>query len=297
MNSFFMYLYNILEKYTFFEKKIKKSQFKKMVLQVMIEVSSACNRKCVYCPHSLVSRENKKMDDILFEKVLYELRSINYKNNICLNIYNEPLFFYNDLINKINKIRIFLPKANIFFSTNGDLLTSERLDELEKNGLNKIIITQHPKNASEWETEKVKQDIQNVAKKMKLLCGEWQIAPNCGVHFFATKGNMSIEIFSLNFLQVGNDRGGVLSTIEFPDNFRRTSPCQRVLHDFTISYDGSVYPCCQFFHGLSQTKQYYVGNVAQNSIFDIFFNQKMCAFRKMASAIMPKGYPCSTCRE
>lgn len=297
MNSILKYLINVLGRYVFFGEKIKKSQFKKMVQQVMIEISSACNRKCIYCPHSLALRKSNKMDNILFEKILYELKSISYKNNICLNIYNEPLFFYDDLIGKISKIRTILPKVTIFFSTNGDLLTHERLDELEKIGLDKIIITQHPKNAFEWKTKQVKQDIQNIAEKLKIQCGEWQIAPNCGVHFFAMMGNMSIEIFSLNFLQVGNDRGGVLSTVEIPDDFQRASPCQRVLHDFTISFDGSVYPCCQFFHGLPQTQRYYVGNVAQNSIFDIFFNQKMCAFRKMASSSIPKGSPCSTCRE
>lgn len=297
MNKILLYIINSLENYGFSFNIFKRIKFKIFVSQIMLEISSACNRKCIYCPHSLTVREKKIMNNETFNHILSELASIRYKNHICLNIYNEPLFYYDDLLKKIHKIKKILPKAHVFFSTNGDLLTKNRLKELEDSGLDSLIITEHPINAFEWKVDEIKKCIQDRAEKWQLPPGEWNIVPNSSVNYTTMQGKMPVKIFSLNFPSVGNNRGGVLSTVETPEDFRRVSPCQRVIQDLSISYDGSVYPCCQFFHGLDKNLVYCIGNTNKNSIFDIFFNKKMCTFRTMASSPKPKVFPCSTCRE
>ena len=60
-----------------------------------IETSTACNRKCDYCPNSVydnASLANESfMDQFVFEKIIQDLWSENYSGEICLQRYNEPL--------------------------------------------------------------------------------------------------------------------------------------------------------------------------------------------------------------
>ena len=103
--------------------------FKNNVLKVAFEINSNCNRKCYYCPQSLIDIRPQKMDTEILDKVLIELKHIKYDKNICLNIFNEPLFYYDNLINSIIKIKNSLTDTYLYFSTNGDFLTRERPTE------------------------------------------------------------------------------------------------------------------------------------------------------------------------
>ncbi|WP_413701362.1 SPASM domain-containing protein [Psychromonas sp. KJ10-10] len=66
----------------------------------------------------------------------------------------------------------------------------------------------------------------------------------------------------------------------------RTNPCVRPIREFSISYDGSVYPCCQFFTDDSESHKYRIGKLEATdsskriNIFDIYASKLMSQWRK-----------------
>ena len=111
---------------------------------VEIEVNSLCNRKCSYCPVSILPLPNtpQYMEIQLFHKIINELAEINYKGMISYHFYNEPLL-RKDLDNLIAITKNKIPKAFQLLYTNGDLLTDDRYYELISSGLDYFFITQH----------------------------------------------------------------------------------------------------------------------------------------------------------
>lgn len=279
------------------DSAIARYFFSKLVTQIVIEITSDCNRKCIYCPHVLTSRPNETMPDTVLYKILNDLYEINYSKNICLNLYNEPLLRFNHLIDKVTQIKAILPKSNVYFSSNGDALSIKRLQQLKNAGLNKIIITHHPEDASIWATEKIEKGIISQAKKLNTAIDRLIINKDKSVNLFAKLDTLEIEIFSLNFLTQGVNRAGSLEIVKNDGLLPRTRPCSRPLNDLCISYDGSVYPCCQFFHGLELHKKFCIGNVTRKNIFSIYYSTKMRTFRNMALKDGPKAFPCDTCAE
>lgn len=79
---------------------------------------------------------------------------------------------------------------------------------------------------------------------------------------------------------------------------RRTSPCDRVFGDFTVSYDGTVFPCCQLFADAERHKQYAIGKLAAfGSIFEAYATSTFAAWRKSLLTHGEKEAPCDTCSE
>jgi radical SAM protein with 4Fe4S-binding SPASM domain len=272
---------------------IKK--FKKNIKQISIEFSSLCNRKCNYCPHSLIDRENANLSDDTLEKILYELSSIKFDKWICLNIYNEPLMDIERLLFVLCKIKEKLPLASISFSTNGDYLTKEIFRELQQFGLSRIDVTIHQKMEKTWDEENAKKTISSFLNKLG-----WEVRDITGNNGFLVCNfdinNTEVHVFARNFIVNGVNRAGVLNSVNSATGYKRNRPCFRPKYDLSISYDGSIYPCCQFFHGLKETQPYIIGNVNTQNIIDIYFSKPFIIFRKMASTTYDK-HPCDTCSE
>lgn len=111
---------------------------------VEIEVNSLCNRKCVYCPVSIlpVPQTPRYMASELFYKIVQELESIQYAGILSYHFYNEPLL-RKDLTTLVNMAKEKVPGAFQLLYTNGDLLTEEKYRELLNAGINHFLVTRH----------------------------------------------------------------------------------------------------------------------------------------------------------
>src|SRR3989344_6373293 len=93
---------------------------------VEIETSTYCNRTCSWCPNSTFqrSRAQNLMPENLFDKIVNDLKGVNYSGQIALHNYNEPLMDPH-LFSHIARVKQKLPGAKILILTNGDLLDVE----------------------------------------------------------------------------------------------------------------------------------------------------------------------------
>lgn len=271
--------------------------FKKNIKSVSIELNSNCNRKCVYCPHSLIKRPAATIDVKLLEKIIHELKKIEYNGQFCLNIYNEPLLHYHFLLNAMVLIKSNLPNCQIFFSTNGDYLTKERLEELILNGLSKLTVTCHQ---NKFDSKNGKFLLENMMKKLDLQNYTMSINDNYlvakGAYLLPGENPVPLRVFSSNFLINGQTRANSLKGIvAVPEQYKRIKACLRPETQLSISYDGSVYPCCMFFHGLAD--DFMIGKCHTSSIFDLYAHRKYVHFKQMCSLQKPYESPCLECTE
>jgi len=111
-----------------------------------IEINSACNRKCSYCPNATFKRgsikNQKKLPREIFDKIIKELSEIKYKGKISFAFYNEPLLD-DRIFDLISYTKKNLPKCEIGLFTNGDYLTKEIEGKLWAAGINRLLISKH----------------------------------------------------------------------------------------------------------------------------------------------------------
>lgn len=114
---------------------------------ISIETCAICNRRCSFCPQSSDTKPRAMMSNELFDKILKELKELNYRGDIILSSFGEPLLDKR-LENFIRRIKTELISKVIFFS-NGDFLTIDRFRKLVSAGIDLIDLSQHDPEPSE----------------------------------------------------------------------------------------------------------------------------------------------------
>jgi GTP 3',8-cyclase len=122
----------------------KLDQVKDELRVVEIEANSRCNRKCSYCPVSILPKPDAPvfMPEEVLASTLIELQRIEYAGRISYHFFNEPLI-RRDLEEVSSRVRTELPNAEQVLFTNGDFLTEERYQSLTAAGIDFIVVTAH----------------------------------------------------------------------------------------------------------------------------------------------------------
>jgi len=108
---------------------------------------AACTRRCDFCPVSdpgfykaTYGKEKAKfLQPELFEKVLLDLKAIDYRGEVAFSGFSEPLLHPAKEV-LLRLARTILPGARIQMLTNGDRLDVETLSELFEAGLGELVI-------------------------------------------------------------------------------------------------------------------------------------------------------------
>jgi len=280
------------------DKEASKQVFKDVVQEVQIEVFSYCNRHCAYCPVADSSRRgaNHLLDIDLFERTLKDLAEIGYDRRIGLNLYNEPLA---DLVilDRISAIRAALPETQIYFYSNGDYLDAELIKTLKKAGLDELFISIHLSSNQAYDDSKVRSALEKLADRTGLEFIDDQFVPGQYLRAKAPLAPFSLEAFALNYLENGQDRGGLMDNILNANE--RLSPCDRPFHNFVVSYDGTVVPCCQIFVDREEHSAHGIGHLSSfPDIFRAYTSAAMASWRLDNLGHGPKDHePCSHCSD
>ena len=115
-------------------------EYRKTILpapkSVKIELTALCNYKCSFCARSQKLRDQKEMNWILFERLLWEM---------CEAGVEEIGLFYlgESFMSKRLEEAIYLAKKivrfpYVFLTTNGSLSTPERVEQCFRNGLDSL---------------------------------------------------------------------------------------------------------------------------------------------------------------
>src|SRR3989338_1238815 len=108
---------------------------------VFFEVRTRCNSSCSFCAASIQNeiRNDKSMPLDFYQKVIEQLRLLDYQGRIAYHVNNDPLLF-RPLPDFVNIARENLPHAWIQILTNGKALTLGKAHALLKAGINELSV-------------------------------------------------------------------------------------------------------------------------------------------------------------
>jgi sulfatase maturation enzyme AslB (radical SAM superfamily) len=278
----------------------KRRLFRNNVERVSLETNSRCNRFCRICPNSALDRhsENHTMDDALFLKVLSELREIDYDCSLTLALFNEPLLD-EKLEFHIRKIKEYLPKCVVYFNTNGDYLTREKWDALADAGLSSIRVTIYI-DASferEWTYEYALRRVNRKAKALGLSIGFYNPKNDRSVSAHGMDGFPFI-IECANHRYRANRRAGTLEpNLPIATQTSRRDICKMIYQSFPLDHLGRVFPCVDMHPDHPDLRQYIIGDLRNETVFDVWGGEKYREFRK--NSIMNPDFAscCSACSD
>jgi len=153
---------------------------------VEIETISICNRKCSFCPLAYDDTPGETMADETFDKIINELKELNFKGEIAFSGYGEPLLD-KQLKDRVERIKRELGSF-VEIVTNGDFLTYEKFKELISVGVSVFRLSQHDKEPS----EQIKLLFSNI-KKDELKYVIFQIATEGSTTFTNRGGSVPMK--------------------------------------------------------------------------------------------------------
>ncbi|MFA6073555.1 MAG: radical SAM/SPASM domain-containing protein [Candidatus Woesearchaeota archaeon] len=223
---------------------------------VEIETNDLCTRSCTYCPKP--ESQGLEMSDELFKSIITQLDELKFKGTLCLHQYNEPLTDPR-LADFMAYAHNVLPKTNIELYTNGDLLSQEKINSLQKSGVHRIIATIHASSSIAH------------AKKLKDLKKQ-----NNQMYIQDFREGSKTRPFST--------RGGLVEL----DNVRYSTQCYTI-DSLIVRVNGDVVLCCQ-----DSQKRYIYGNVNNQTIQEIWNDDE---FKKTRNKIMHGKFELEMCQK
>lgn len=209
--------------------------------QVLIETRTDCNNRCRFCPQSFNNKDLGIMSWKCYTTIIDQLFSIKYNGRIALMLSNEPL-----LEERLIEMILYAKnKSQRFFldiTTNGILLTLEKLDALFQAGLDNIRINDYRSDRD-------------------LFPNKW--TSNLSVIFDAYNNNPKVFMKNRRTDECLPNYAG-----NIPQTFDKElfGFCNFPFRKLTIAYTGDILLCCNDF--MYKT---YFGNVMNESLFDCWY--------------------------
>ena len=239
-------------------------------LPTWIELSliDACNRKCVFCPksnESVAPDTFQKMSKLIIDKIHDDLNSLGFKGIISLAGYGEPLLHknINYIVEKLSRV------ADVEIITNGDPLSSKKLQELYISKASKVLVSMYdgPEQIKKFKdlTKRA-----NVPEEIIILRDRW----------YDKQNDYGVKL---------TNRAGTVDTGEQEPTNKYTT-CYYPTYQLLIDWNGDVFLCPQDWQ-----RRVTMGNIMQESIKEIWVGKTISKFRKNLLEGKRCNKPCSDC--
>jgi radical SAM protein with 4Fe4S-binding SPASM domain len=227
------------------------AQFKTFPLfsQVLIETRTDCNKRCSFCPQSFYKRTVESIKWSVYKKIIDSLAEIGFAGRIALLVSNEPLLEHR-LLKMIKYAKKKSPRFFLDITTNGVLLSMEKLDELFSAGLDNININDY-RNDRETEPDKISENLIEIVEKFR---------SNPKVSYNARSANEVLP----------NYAGVIPQDYDAQDYGFCNFPFRKLV----FSVNGDVLLCCNDFK-----QETNFGSIITDSILSIWNSPKLNAFR------------------
>ena len=246
--------------------------FKGIPLPSWIELSliDVCNRACSFCPKSddnIAPNTYQKMTMALIDKLVEDLKKINFEGAFCLCGYGEPMLHkeYIKIVNKLGEI------GGVEIITNGDLINKKSLINLYQSKATKIIISLYD---GPEQIEKFKSLIKetDIPEEFIILRDRW----------YSDKIDYGVKLTNrVGTVKVGNQ----------PDiKDYSKNKCYYTAYQLLIDWNGDVFLCPQDWQ-----RRQTMGNIMQTDFFDIWNGPVLSKYRRLLLKGDRKLNPCNQC--
>lgn len=276
--------------YRFQFGNFKKAKLRPFPSNIFLEVTNACNLKCIMCPSKDMRRERGFMEFGLFKKAIDECSQYG-KITINLHMFGEPLL-HPELAEMIRYIK---GKGNIkvAFSTNATLLNESISKGLIESGLDGIHFSID--GATKETAEKVRpgsnfdQVVKNISDFLEMkrqLNSKNPVVEIQIIEMEETKEE--IKEFLKFWKPVASGTNTILDVKKYdawaglvrrrivPVGIECRVPCVRTRYQLGVHWNGDVIPCCADAQGVLK-----MGSLKNSSLAEIWQSKKMEDFRQI----------------
>lgn len=238
--------------------------------RVQIQTVNSCNANCIKCPNTKIYQTRKVMEDDVFLKILYELKTTFPNTFFHFDVYlqNEPLLDPK-LFDRIKLIKsYFKGHHEIYMSSNAMLLPKyqEKIMEVFEPEIDHLNIALHTWDAESYNMTHGTKISQEKFDKMKKSCDELSEHFKEKGHYnlFTEKITDDKELYeSADWYQLAYSRAGFLSKNRIL--IKELEGCMRDKHKyFNFLYDGSLILCC-----MDYLRQTVYGNIKHQTLQEI----------------------------
>ena len=239
-------------------------------LPTWIELSliDVCNRSCSFCPKSdpsIAPDTYQQMQRSLIDKLHDDLKKIKYRGSIALCGYGEPLLHkdISYIVKKLAKV------SNVEIVTNGDVLTPKVLKELYESKAGRVLISMYDGPS---QIKKFKKIIKTskVPEDFVILRDRWYDKDN----------NFGVKLTNrTGTIKIGNQ-------IKLDTH----TTCYYPSYQFLVDWNGDIFLCPQDWQ-----RRVTMGNMMQQSIFEIWCGKILSKYRKLLIQGKRKLSPCNSC--
>lgn len=225
-------------------------------LQLDFELTSSCNLRCSFCVHGQTVVPRRFLPRTLFESVIEEGERHGLVS-IKLNYINEPLL-RQDLPDLVRFARAH-GVLNVFFATNGTLLTESVAEELIDAGVSKVMVSLDAVTPETFRAMRGSDDLDRIARNIEGLLRirrergvSW---PALRVNFLRTATNVSEADAFLRRWEGIVDSVGFQDQVALPGRdeplFREPNGsepfrCAFPFKLLVIDSEAHILPCCTF---------------------------------------------------
>ncbi len=254
-----------------------------------IETASLCNRKCFFCPVAYNTRPDVYMPLDLIDKMLEELKTLNYRGRLEWYIYNEPTRDKR-LPELILRARRALPYICQMINTNGDYFKSaEDIQKLFDAGLNQMQINIYSARDGNPDLVKIESGVK-LASFREAKIGLWvnSLGISQTESLYQNIGHNKRAIKVVGKYGISGETKD--SDLEGPNHFSNrsgnvtpfrsalTKPldkmCTRPFRFLNVNYDGEALLCCNDYHGVLP-----IGNVKDETLEDLWNSEVLNKYR------------------
>jgi radical SAM protein with 4Fe4S-binding SPASM domain len=244
--------------------------FKEIPLPTWIELSliDVCNRKCSFCPkvdESIAPDTFQKMSKKIIDNIHDQLLEINFNGTVSLCGYGEPLLHkdINYIVKKLSNV------ARVEIITNGDVLSSKRLQDLYISNVSKVLISMYDGPEQITKFKKMTKQA-NVPEEMVILRDRWYDQHN----------DFGVKL---------TNRAGTINTGD-QEEIGKYLNCYYPTYQFLIDWNGDIFLCPQDWQ-----RRISMGNMMQDTIFKIWTNKTLTEYRKNLLSGKRCSGPCKKC--
>jgi radical SAM protein with 4Fe4S-binding SPASM domain len=246
--------------------------FNNVPIPSWIELSliDVCNRACSFCPksdESIAPNTHQRMTMSLIDKLVNDLRKINFEGAFCLCGYGEPMLhkeFY-EIIDKLGTI------GGVEIITNGDLVNKKTLLKIYKSKATKLIISLYDGPEQIVKFKSLIKEL-NIPEDFVILRDRW----------YSDKIDYGVKLTN----RVGTVIIGNQPEVKNYSN----NKCFYTSYQMLIDWNGDVFLCPQDWQ-----RRQTMGNIMQTEIFDIWNGPILSKYRRRLLGGKRDLNPCNQC--
>lgn len=280
---------------------------------IHLEVTNACNLKCVMCPRTNMDRQVGFMNQELYRKIIKQLAENRpWIESVALMGLGEP-FLHRELLAFAQQARQ-LGLGRLYTSTNATLLNDEIIEKiLSENLFDQLIISIDGANKDTYEAIRPGVSYEIVAKNVEHLLAAKRLSglntPAIELQILLMQQTSGeVETFCEHWVPhlTDTDRilvkevdtfGGQVEDSRLPDQ-QRLEPverfaCRQLWKDMSIGWDGQVTVCCKdVLYKLA------VGDANDERLVDLWRGDRWHKVRRLhLEGNWDRLDPCRDCRE